>query len=168
MNKKGIVAVIAAVVVIAALVFWLLRLNDHTVEFRDALLAGDHDRVEALLKKHTSLANATGMDFNKFKWGKPVVADGWTPVHLAAYVGDAEMIKLLAQYHANVNVKDKSGLTPLLWTAFGGKRDAAAALLECGADINARGKDGRSTIDLVKLSLDNQLIDLLREHGAKE
>jgi hypothetical protein len=168
MNKRGVAALIAVVLVITALVFWLLRLSDHTVEFRDALLAGDHDRVEALLKKHSSLANATGMDLNKFKWGKPVVVDGWTPLHLAAYVGDAEMIKQLAHYHANVNVKDKSGLTPLLWTVFGGKRDAAAALLECGADINARGKDGRSTIDLAKLSLDNQLIELLREHGAKE
>ncbi len=168
MNKKGILAIIACVVVVGALVFWLLRMNDHAVEFRDALLTGDHARAEALLKEHPSLANATGMDFNNFKWGKPVVVDGWTPTHLAAYVGDAEMIRLLARYHANMNVKDKRGLTPLLWTAFGGKRDAAAALLESGADINARGNDGRSTIDLAKLSLDNQLIDLLREHGATE
>ena len=168
MNRKGIAAIVVGAVAVAALIIWIIKLGDHTAEFRDALLSGDHDRVEALLKQHSSLANAKGMDFNNFKSGRPVVVDGWTPVHLAAFVGDAEMIKLLARYRANVNVKDKSGMTPLLWTAFGGKRDAAAALLESGADINARGKDGRSTIDLAKLSLDNQLIDLLREHGAKE
>ena|SRR5579859_5039673 len=168
MNKKAIAAFGALILLATAAVVLFLKLNDHTAEFREALFRGDHERVEALLKKHSSLANSTGMDFSNLKWGKPVVVDGWTPMHLAAYMGDAEMIKLLARYHAKVDIKDKRGLTPLLWTAFGGKREAAAALLASGADINARGSDGRSTIDLAKLSLDSDLVDLLRQHGAKE
>ena len=168
MSKAKWIGFVIGAAAIAAAVFLFLKLSDHTAEFRDALMSGNVSRVESLLKKHPSLANATGMDFSHANWGKPVVTEGWTPLHLAAYMGDAEMIKLLARNHAKMNQKDKGGLTPLLWTAFGGKHEAAAALLANGADINARGRDGRSTLDLAKLSLDDKLIELLRRNGAKE
>lgn len=168
MSAKKLIAAGGVLVLLAGPVVFVLSRNNHTAEFRDAMLSGDLGRVESLLEKHPGLANATGMDFSNHKWGRPVITDGWKPLHLAAYLGDAGMIKLLVRYHARVDVKDARGLTPLLWTAFGGKRDAAAALLDGGADINARGNDGRSTLDLARLSLDDNLIELLRERGAKE
>jgi ankyrin repeat protein len=149
--------------------FWLRSARNQTVEFERALYSGNVSRVEELLKSHPSLANAKNMESEWQVTGrKQVPANGWTALHVAAYLGDPEMVKLLVKYHANVNARDKRGLTPLLWTAFGGHSDSAAVLLSNGADINARGPDGRSTIDLAKLSLDSKMLDLLRERGAKE
>jgi ankyrin repeat protein len=83
-------------------------------------------------------------------------------------MGSPEIIKVLLAHHANTEARDKRGLTPLLWTAFVGKPDAAAALLSGGADINAKGRDGRTTLDQAKISMNQELITLLRERGAKE
>lgn len=168
MSAKKMTVAGVVLVLIAGLAAFILIRNNRKTEFRDAMLSGDLSRVESLLAKHPGLANATGMDFSNHTWGRPVITDGWTPLHLAAFLGDARMVKLLIRYHARVDVKDARGLTPLLWTAFGGKEEAAAALLDGGADINARGNDGRSTIDLAKLSLDDKLIELLSQRGAKE
>jgi ankyrin repeat protein len=161
MKFKKIIILITIVVAVA-LFFLLRRATDHTAEFRRALYSGNISRIEDLLHSHPSLANATGMGYQDKK------DIGWTPLHVAANLGDPDLVKLLVRYGAKVEARDKRGLTPLLWTAFAGRRDAAAALLSNGADINARGPDGRTTLDLAKLSLDNSLIELLRERGAKE
>jgi ankyrin repeat protein len=154
---------------IAVIFFYFWHRADTRKEFRDALYSGNHDRVEALLKAHPALANARHMDYSRGERPNPVaLADNWTPLHVAAYLGDADLIRLLMKYHADPNATDQRGLTPLLWTAFGGKHAAAAALLQNGANVNARGPDGRTTLDLAKLSLDTELLDLLRQYGAKE
>jgi ankyrin repeat protein len=163
-SPKVIIPIIVVLVLVG--VFFLVRqLTDHSAEFRKALYSGDIADVEQMLKAHPSLANAPHMeDPNR---GGSNVGD-WSPLHVAASMGNAPLVNLLARYHAKTEAKDKRGLTPLLWTAFAGRRDAAAALLSNGADINARGPDGRSTLDLAKLSLDTNMIELLRERGAKE
>lgn len=167
---KSLKIILPVIVLIAvALGFWIWKANDHTDEFSRALYTGNVTAVEALLDKHPSLANAGHMEKMMNRRGyATVVAENWSPMHVAAFLGDPRMIKVLAQHHADPNARDKRGLTPLLWTAFGGKHEAAEALIACGADINARGLDGRTTLDLAKLSLDNDLIDLLRRQGAKE
>jgi ankyrin repeat protein len=153
--------IIVSLIVLAVIIFALYeRIGNHTAEFRRALYSGNINHVEEMLKAHPSLANAKDMDRGQ--------GTGWTPLHVAANLGDPDLVKLLVRYGAKVNVKDKRGLTPLLWTAFAGRHEAAAALLSNGADINARGPDGRTTLDLAKLSLDNKLIELLRERGAQE
>ncbi len=160
---------IAAGVIFAALVLclWLWRATDHRAEFRQALYSGNIGRVEELLQAHPSLANAKDMEGNN-RGARGMPASGWRPLHIAAAMGNPEMVAVLVRHGAKVDARDNRGLTPLLWTAFAGQRDAAAALLSNGADINARDSAGRTTMDLAKLSLDNRLIELLRERGAKE
>ncbi|MDB6122483.1 MAG: proteasome non-ATPase regulatory subunit 10 [Pedosphaera sp.] len=157
---KSLKVIIPLLVVLAlALVFGVWKLTDHTKEFRNALYSGNKELVEKMLKQHPSLANAKNIDGHE---------RGWTPLHVAANTGDVEIAKVLLNHHARVDERDNRGLTPLLWTAFGGKDEVAAVLLSNGADVNARGKDGRTTLALAKISLDNKLIALLRERGAKE
>jgi uncharacterized protein len=158
-SPKLIIATVAVIVV--ALFFLFERLTDHTAEFRRALYTRNISRVEELLRSHPALANARHMD-------SPDKKTDWTPLHVAANLGDPEMITVLVRHGAKVDARDSRGLTPLLWTAFAGQRAAAAELLSDGADVNARGLDGRTTLDLAKLSLDHDLIELLRERGAKE
>jgi ankyrin repeat protein len=153
--------IISAVVliVVAVSVFFVWRATDHRAELRNLLMRGDAKGLDELLTKHPSLANAKNVDGQ---------GQGWTPLHAAAYMGDTEILKVLLAHHANTEARDKRGLTPLLWTTFGGKPQAAAALLSGGADINAKGRDGRTALEQAKITLNQEMINLLRERGAKE
>ncbi|HZV35496.1 MAG TPA: ankyrin repeat domain-containing protein [Verrucomicrobiae bacterium] len=166
MKSGKIILLIVVLLLVTGIGFGVWKLTDHTAEFTRALYSGNISRVEDLLKNHPSLANCRQIGEPMNNRSGP--AKDWTPMHVAAFLGDTNLIHLLATYHVDPNVRDKRGLTPLLWTAFGGKHEAAEALLQAGADVNARGLDGRSTLDLAKLSLDNDLVDVLRQHGAKE
>ena len=46
---------------------------------------------------------------------EPIIGDAYenTPLHRAASKGHVKMVKLLLQYRADVNYKDKVGNTPL-------------------------------------------------------
>jgi 26S proteasome non-ATPase regulatory subunit 10 len=166
---KKIVLIILILVAVAVAGFFVWKFSDHSGAFREALYSGKLDRVEFWLKVQPALANARHMEpLPGERDPTRGRAEDWTPLHVAADLGDADLINLLLKYHADVNARDGRGLTPLLWTAFGGKHAAAGALIAGGADVNARDKDGKTTLDLAKHSLDNDLVTLLREHGARE
>lgn len=65
---------------------------------------------------------------------------GWTFLHWAAFNGHIDIVKLLIEKHANVNVTDKHGRTPLYLSLRYGYEDIVETLLEHGAinklDIN--------------------------------
>jgi hypothetical protein len=57
----------------------------------------------------------------------------------AASQGNLSDVKAIAQRHPElVHQRDKNGATALHYAAFGGHSDVVRALVECGADINAR------------------------------
>ena len=61
---------------------------------------------------------------------------GWTPLHFAAQVQSAEMIKLLLERGAAVDPVDRHGNTPLMTAVskYGGDPAPIAALRAAGAD----------------------------------
>lgn len=66
--------------------------------------------------------------------------NGFTPLHLAAQEGHSDMIALLLEHAAEVNVRAKNGLTALHLAA---QEDAVpvAQILVChGADIDSQTK----------------------------
>jgi len=66
----------------------------------------------------------------------------WTPLQGAVIRGNAQIVKILLDRGANLNVRDKYGHTPLHDAAFGGHADVAGLLLEKGADVNAKNRMG--------------------------
>lgn len=56
---------------------------------------------------------------------------------------------------------------PLISAAKGGKLDAVIALLEAGADVNIRDRDGNTPLSWAQSNGYEQVISLLRERGAK-
>ena len=63
-----------------------------------------------------------------------------TPMHAAARAGHINILSLLLDHGADVDVRDNKGDTPLLKASWAGKREAGWYLIDRGADINARDK----------------------------
>ena len=72
---------------------------------------------------------------------------GWAPLHYAAAVGDVEIIQLLLDKSAYVDVESPNKTTPLMMAARGGNNDAATALIEAGADLSLKNDQGMTAVD---------------------
>ena len=69
---------------------------------------------------------------------------GASPLHLAVVLGHQDIIQLLLDNGASIDIKakDQPEGTPLQWAAFFAKQDITEFLVKAGADINAKDKNG--------------------------
>lgn len=96
--------------------------------------------------------------------------DGWTPLHLAAFYGRAEMVEWLLEHAAEVHaVSDNAMANHPLHAALAGERDPAvvAHLITAGADVNARAAGGVTPLHLAAARGDEAMVRLLLEAGAQ-
>uniref|UniRef100_A0A671LFV7 Serine/threonine-protein phosphatase 6 regulatory ankyrin repeat subunit A-like n=1 Tax=Sinocyclocheilus anshuiensis TaxID=1608454 RepID=A0A671LFV7_9TELE len=89
-----------------------------------------------------------------------------TPLHAAAYLGDAEIIELLILSGARVNAKDNKWLTPL-HRAVASCSEMVRLLLSRGANINAFDKKDRRAIHWAAYMGHMEVVKLLVSHGAE-
>lgn len=102
--------------------------------------------------------------------------NGWTPLMLAAYSGNKDIVKLLIDKGASINMKNTVGITPLLAaTTFPASRKYAVEvvklLLENGADINSENNEGKTPMkNAFYCSHKNcsKIVELLKQYGAVE
>jgi ankyrin repeat protein len=119
---------------------------------------------------------------------------GMSPLHYACSKNDPELVDLLLSSGANVNIKDSLGFTPLIscfkevtWPSFNGPAVGACgvyylstnrpqkvtsykivkALLNNGAKVNERDKEGRSALNYAILQNNQPVLLLLLSSGAK-
>ena len=94
--------------------------------------------------------------------------DGWTPLHLAAFFGHAQIAKLLLQHGADVHARSRNAMDnqPIHAAAAGRKADVIAVLLEYGADANTRQHGGWTPLHAASQNGDGNLVRLLMAHGA--
>jgi cytochrome c len=76
-----------------------------------------------------------------------------------------DLIKLLLDAGANSNLQ-RGGETALHIAARSGCLDCVKALVEAGADVNAKTKDGKTPIHLAKLKRQREIADYLMSHGV--
>gem|GEM_PF-844634 len=114
---------------------------------------------------------AAGLDVNA------VNIHGETPLHLAAADDNVEQVRILLEHGADVNIRDKTGNTPLITLSRNCSSNRGIEqeltivrmLLDRGADINARNYFGATAlIKLSELNMDRRedLIRLLIERGS--
>lgn len=89
-------------------------------------------------------------------------------LYAAAYNRDADAIRLLVRYGADIEEPSGRRETPFLgaigWSHF----EAAAAMLECGADVNAQNDQGMTAAHMMlKKASDYEHFELLARHGAR-
>ena len=71
---------------------------------------------------------------------------GYTALHFAARNGDIDLVELLHKLGADLNRAANDGWRPIHAAAFGGKRPAMLALLDCGADIDGANPHGHTAL----------------------
>lgn len=95
--------------------------------------------------------------------------DGRTPLHHAAINGHALLIRGIGRAISDaIEAVDTTGQRALHAAAAVGHHDAAAALIDAGADVNARGRGGRTAVaEAAAAGAPVALVHLLLEGGAR-
>ncbi|KAL7270737.1 putative ankyrin-repeat protein [Rhizina undulata] len=70
------------------------------------------------------------------------------PLHRAAAIGSAPMVKLLLEFKSPINATDRDGMTPLHHAIAEGHGHTALALLKAGAETGKRDSSGKLAIEL--------------------
>ncbi len=95
-------------------------------------------------------------------------ADGFTPLHLAAFFGGAEAVTtvLARGFDPDADADNTFKVRPLHSACAVGDHDAVRALLEAGANPNVHQQGGYTPLHTAAHNGDRTLAELLLAHGA--
>eukprot|EP01116_Phalansterium_solitarium_P006676 TRINITY_DN1901_c0_g1_i1.p1 TRINITY_DN1901_c0_g1~~TRINITY_DN1901_c0_g1_i1.p1 ORF type:complete len:680 (+),score=273.03 TRINITY_DN1901_c0_g1_i1:364-2403(+) len=90
---------------------------------------------------------------------------GETPLHKALLNPTVRllMVRLLLERHADGNIANFNGETPLHYAIHLNRRDIVVALLSSGADPTLRGDKAKSPLDVAQQESSEEVISLIRE-----
>ena len=88
-------------------------------------------------------------------------------VLIASKRGNVDMLEMLADAGAPLDVRGPDGYLPLHWTVKSGNYDAMVFLLDKGADVNAKCGQGYSVLDWATNEGYPRLIKELKKRGGK-
>lgn len=172
MRKIWVVACLIAAISISAVWITFLPGSIYNAAFR-----GDSARIAEILKENPELVNT--LDKAEL-----------TPLHYAAIYGHVDAAKVLLAHGADVEAKRSGGFTALhdaivknqktvakLLIDHGAKihgemsmayvdKETVQLLLDLGADVNQRNKNGKSPLDEAAFRGNVDVIKLLLEHGV--
>jgi hypothetical protein len=84
-----------------------------------------------------------------------------------ATANDAKIAELLLMNHADIEARDRFGMTPLQRAAWNGRIGVVQVLLMHGAEINVKDNKGRTPLVLAKAEKHKDVVALLSQHGAR-
>lgn len=126
--------------------------SDHNNEFCLACARGDLSAVQTILSKSPESVHCLGpvAPEHREHMTKADAAEGWTPLHLAAYYGHGPVVEVLISMGAKVNVRSENaiGNTPLMAAIAGGHLELATYLMKRGADPTLSDKTGLTAAQL--------------------
>ena len=121
-------------------------------EFQEAAKNGDLNKISQLLQSDPDLLNSRDQQ-NK------------TALHFACQNGHIEVVKLLVEKGANVNITDYDFKSPLLWAASEGYREILDILLKNNADKYATDIDGKCAVHLAVEAGNLSLVEWMLSNG---
>ena len=153
-SRKGESAILTAVYHGQQEIVNLLVARGAEMTLCEAAAAGEVERAERLV--------AGGAAVNDYS------ADGWTPLHLAAFFGRARIAELLLAHAADVAARstNSNGNTPLHAALAGNHAIVAGLLLGAGADVNAPDAAGWRPLHLAAANNMLDAINMLIAQGA--
>jgi ankyrin repeat protein len=116
---------------------------------------GALNELAAILKYEPSLLNAFS-------------ADGWTPLHLASFFGNIELVEYLVMSRVNISAVSKNNLKnqPLNAATVSNHTDIAKLLIKNGADVNFAQHGGITPLHAAAHNGNEELIQIFLAHGA--
>jgi ankyrin repeat protein len=126
------------------------------LDVHEAAAVGDPDELAAALRAAPLLQGT---------WS----ADGFTALHLAAFFGKTENVRLLLAEGADPRAvaRNPSCVQPLHSAAAARELEIARLLVAAGADVNARQQGGWTPLHAAAAHGDEPLARLLLAHGAE-
>ncbi len=127
---------------------------------------GNAALVTELLKTDPTLVDCTGAvraDHRAFM-KKDGADEGWTPLHLAAHYGQAEIVRLLLKNGARLDAiaSNAIGNTPVMAAIAGRNLEAIKSLVGAGANLRLIDKNGYNALDAANASKDERIIALVK------
>uniref|UniRef100_U3FZP2 Caskin-2 n=2 Tax=Micrurus TaxID=8634 RepID=U3FZP2_MICFL len=92
--------------------------------------------------------------------------DGFSALHHAALVGSLELISLLLEAQAIVDIKDTNGMRPLHYAAWQGKVEPVRLLLRASASVNMASLDGQVPLHLSAQYGHYEVSEMLLQHQS--
>jgi ankyrin repeat protein len=128
----------------------------------DACAAGEVERVERLLGTTGMTGDKDDALVNQYN------ADGWTPLHLAAFFGHMKVAELLLAHGADVAARSRNanGNTPLHAALAANQKMLAGLLLGHGADLDAADAAGWRPLHLATAHNNVESMKALIAQGA--
>jgi ankyrin repeat protein len=85
----------------------------------------------------------------------------------AAYYCDLSEAKRLLATGAEVNAKDKNGITALMAASLAGHREVVKLLRSRGAKVNAKTEDGQTALIYASIKGDQEILKMILVQGAE-
>ncbi|KAM8946071.1 caskin-2 isoform 2-T2 [Pelodytes ibericus] len=93
-------------------------------------------------------------------------ADGFSALHHAALSGNTELLHLLLETQAAVDIKDGNGMRPLHYAAWQGRPEPVRLLLRASAGVNAASHDGQIPLHLAAQYGHYEVSETLLQHQS--
>ena len=94
--------------------------------------------------------------------------DGATLLITAAHEGQEEVVRMLLQRGASVNLQNSDGFTALMLAAFYGHTTVVQALLDAKADASLQDIDGYTALMCAEQEKHTAIAQLLRQHAKQQ
>ena len=157
MRTRRIAFILAAVAVLSAV---LVVVTSHNLKVRrlvNAVRSGDESTVNRILQDVPEAVNAMF----------PLGRRSGTLLHAASMKQQPNIVRILIEHGANVNLSGEYAESPLYVAATYNCPGCVKLLLEAGADVNARGGMGRTPLMTAVISgSDSDIIEMLLRSGA--
>ncbi|XP_038548961.1 caskin-1 isoform X5 [Micropterus salmoides] len=92
--------------------------------------------------------------------------DGFSPLHHAALNGNLELITLLLESQAAVDIRDQKGMRPLHYAAWQGKAEPMKMLLKSGSSVNGQSDEGQIPLHLSAQHGHYDVSEMLLQHQS--
>ncbi|XP_077940607.1 caskin-1 isoform X4 [Gasterosteus aculeatus] len=92
--------------------------------------------------------------------------DGFSPLHHASLNGNLELITLLLESQAAVDIRDQKGMRPLHYAAWQGKAEPMKMLLKSGSSVNGQSDEGQIPLHLAAQHGHYDVSEMLLQHQS--